>query len=97
MNQDQVKLEMKEVLNQIDQATGTLEQLTTWMLERVSGENWSRTLRGDIRKERISPPDSALGVTALNLRMLVTSAVKLTNIIRDVSGIPRGEPNMVGE
>lgn len=82
-------MEWKELLNQVDQATGSLSDLCKRGMEMISGENWTRTWRGDVRKGRLSSDmaTSAAGIaTALHQ---VELQIRSFNLVRDLLGVPR--------
>lgn len=83
------RMEWIELLNQVDQATGSLTLLYKQAMSMVCGPNWSRTWRGDVRKGRL-PLESASAASGLATALhQVELQIRATNLIRDLLGVPR--------
>jgi hypothetical protein len=89
MSKNNQNQEWIELLNQVDQATGSLETLLKEGMKMISGDNWTRTWRGDVRKGRI-PMDMATTAASLATCLhQVELQVRAMNLARDLLGIPR--------
>jgi hypothetical protein len=81
--------EWRELLNQLDQSTGSLSALYKEGMKMISGDNWTRTWRGDVRKGRL-PTDKATIASSLATALhQVELQIRAVNLVRDLLGVPR--------
>jgi hypothetical protein len=87
--EDEQKKQLSQILDQLDQGIESLDLLLPEVLKLVAGDNWSRTWRGDVRKNRFEPAPATLAITASNLIYGIEPFKRLANLMRDASGLPR--------
>jgi hypothetical protein len=85
----QKEQEWKDLLDQIDQAVGTLQQCYSESMSLIHGSNWSRTWRGDVRKGRVPQAEGTISGAISSCILQMNLQVKTVNLVRDMLGLPR--------
>jgi len=83
------KNDWKLILEQLEQNTGTIIDLSREAMKVIFGDNWTRVWRGDVRKGRKSSDLMSAGVAFGTLEYLGQWSAKLVTMTRDALGIPR--------